>query len=357
MREQSSIFETRTLSGALAALALLFSVFIAAAGEPIQFSNDKARSTPGSPQQRVDPDAFKSGNKSRISAGSPLNSLTPFITPGTANDPKHDKKLQNVQDEKRNWMLLEPGELQKREEEEEGKFGGSGLSMDNLDDRQDRNYLFYNAGQQKSENAPRQQNGASDSDDEPRKNNRSVLGSREAEKQGAHTSSELNLKNLINPSQVNAAKFNNNEASLFQFLKESSTPAPDKDQQARRDNFRDFINGPQGGSTPSGMSDPINFRTDLTQERLNPIMPRAGFDMSVPKGDSFSGRAPLPSGFTPGRAAGLPEMISSQPRLPWTANSLPSPLAIQNDASKTPRASVMGNGSLFNRDGPRRGGL
>jgi hypothetical protein len=40
-----------------------------------------------------------------------------------------------------------------------------------------------------------------------------------------------------------------------------------------------------------------------------------------------------------------------------TGPSLPSPFLTPNDPNKNPRASVMGNGSLFNREGPRRGGL
>jgi len=352
----------RMLAGAPGVAALLLSLCIGHAGEPIQFSNDKAKPAPTDPQQPVDADMFKTWNKSKRPAGSPLNSLTPFITPGRGMDPKDERRLKNMQDEKKNWMLLEPGELQKREEDEEGKFGGRGVAIDNLDDNQDRNYLFHNANQQKSEKGPRPHNSPSDTDDQSKKENRSlnVFGPREAEKTGAHTATELNLKNLIDPSQVNATKINNNEASLFQFLKDNSAPPPDRDQQARRDSFRNFINGPQANPAAPGISDPINFRTDLTQERLNPVTPaRSGLDMTAPgkTSDGFSAKPPLGAGLTPGRPAGLPEMISSAPRQPMTGPSLPSPFLTPNDPGKVPRASVMGNGSLFNRETPRRGGL
>jgi hypothetical protein len=165
----------------------------------------------------------------------------------------------------------------------------------------------------------------------------------------------MKIKKLIDPTQVDVRKFNNNEASLFQFLKDNAAPAPDRDQQARRDSFRDFINGPQPNGAPQGISDPINFRTDLTQQRMNPVLPaQSGFEMSAPgkAPDAFSTRPPLGGAFTPGKASSLPDLISSTaPRQPMTGPSLPSPFLTPNDPSKASRPSVM-NGSLFNREIP-----
>ena len=354
------MFSTPTLAGALAALALFFSLPVARSGEPIQFSNDKAKQTPGNPQQ-PDADLFKT-SKAKRPASAPLNNtLTPFINYGGSLDPKDERRLKNIRDEKKNWMLLEPGELQKREEEEESEFGGKSIAIDDLEDNPDGNYLFYNSSSQKSQKAPRPQN-APVEDDQPKKDNRSlsVFGPREAEKPGAHTSSELNLKNLIDTSQIDATKFNTKEASLFQFLKDNSAPAPDRDQQARRDSFRDFINGPQAPSQ-QGISDPINFRGDLTQQRMNPVMPaRPGLEISAPTtgSEGFSTKPPLGGAFTPGKAAALPDLISSTaPRQPTPGSSLPSPFLTPNDPSRGSRPTIMGNGSLFNREAPRRGGL
>ena len=355
MREQSSIFSTRLPAGAVCALALLFFLCISRAGEPIQVSNDKSKSAPTDPNQQVDADMFKTWNKSKRPIGSPLNSLTPFIGPGQV-DPKDERRMKSIREEKKNWMLLESGELQKRDQEEGDKFGGRTVTIGNAEETKDGNYLFYNVTSQKSDRPSRQQN-APVEEDQPKKDTRS----RETEQQGAHTANELNLKNLIDPTQINTTKMNDNEAALFQFLKGSSTPPPDRDQQARRDNFRDFINGPQGnpGAAPSGPSDPINFRTDLTQERINPIAPvRGALDVSAPPpkaADSFFTKAPLGATFTPGRAGGLPEMISTTPRQPMPGPSLPSPLMV-NDPAQPARVNLMGNG-LFNREGPRRGGL
>lgn len=350
----------RLPAGALFALALLLFASVGRAGEPIQFSNDKAKPAPGGPQPPLDADLFK-GSKSKRPPSARLNSLTPFITPGAPTDSKDERRLKNIREEKKNWMLLEPGELQKRDEEEESKFGGKGVAIDNPDEVKDGNYLFYNVTAQKTDKPVRQQN-APVEDDQPRKDNRSlnVFAPHDVEKPGVHTANELNLKNLIDPAQINSVKLSDNEGTLFKFLKENSAPPPDRDQQARRDNFRDFINGPQATPAPSGISDPINFRTDLTQERLNPIAPgRSGLEITTPTKapDSLPGKPTFGGGFTPGRPAGLPEMVSTAPRQPMTGPSLPSPFLTPNDAAKPPRASVMGNGSLFNRDGPRRGGL
>lgn len=350
MRERSSILSKPLLASAVPALALLAFAALAYAGDPIQVSGDKGKQTPGGDTRPVDPNAFKSWNKSK---GPALNGLTPYIA-GQSSDPKEDRRLKNARDEKKNWMLLEPGELQKRDDEEQAKFGGRSVALDS-DDDSSRNYLFHNVAQQKSDK-PRNATPA-DSDDEPRKDGRavSVLGQREQDKQGAHTVSDLNLKGLIDPSQINAAKFNN-EASLFQFLKESSPPGADRDQQARRESFREFINGPQPNAPSGGIGDPINFRTDLTQERMNPTMPtRPGFDLPASKpADSFLS-APTVGGL--GHAQSLPDMMTT--RAPM-GSALPSPMSpwLQNDPAKAaPKASVMGNGSLFNRDAPRRGGL
>ena len=352
MRERSSILSKPLLASVVPALALLAFAAVAYAGDPIQVSGDKDKQSPGDTRP-VDPNAFKSWNKS-ISPG--VNGLTPYIASDQSSDAKEDRRLKNARDEKKNWMLLEPGELQKRDDEEQAKFGGRSVALDSSDDNS-RNYLFPNAAQQKSDkprNAP-----PADSDDEPRKDGRTLSGQREQDKQGAHTVSELNLKGLIDPSQINATKFNN-EASLFQFLKESSPPGADRDQQARRESFREFINGPQPNAPSGGIGDPINFRTDLTQERMNPTMPtRPGFDLPVskPADSSFAPKAPLGAAFDPGRAQSLPDMMTT--RAPM-GSALPSPMSpwLQNDPGKAaPKASVMGNGSLFNRDAPRRGGL
>jgi hypothetical protein len=355
MREQSSNFSMRMPNAAVAAAALLFSLSAAKAGDPIQFSPDKSKPAP-TETRPVETDVFKSWNKGKAPA-SRLNSLTPFITPGRPLDSKEEKRLQNARDERKNWMLLEPGELQERDEQEENEFAGNGLKLDDMEEEADGNYLFYNVTQQKSDNAqgnsPR--NTARETEEQPKKDGRSslsVFGPRETEKHGAHTASELNLKGLIDPSQLSADKFNKNEASLFQFFKDNAPPANDRDQQARRDTFRNFINGPQPGGPPAGASDPINFRMDLTQERFNPTMPsRPAFELPAParSADSLSTRAPL-GGFSPARAPGFPETVTLAPR-PMAGPHLPSPLLTPNEAARTPRAS------MFNREGPRRGGL
>jgi hypothetical protein len=363
MREQRANSWKRRLAGAApaAVLALSLSLIGAQAGDPIQFSGDKGKPAPGAETRPADTDVFKTWNKSKTPAGARLNALTPFIVPADPMDPKDERRLKNARDERKNWMLLEPGELQKREEEDQNQFGGRSVAIDNFESDDTDNYLFYNVTE---ENKPRNNNPGrdnnSDSDDPPRKDHRTLsLFPREMEKPGAHTASELNLKGLIDPAHANGAHFNKNEASLFQFLKDNAPPATDRDQQARRDSFRTFINGgPANTPAPSGMSDPINFRTDLTQERMNPIMPnRPAFDLPAAASkapDSFLSRPP--AGSTPGRADAWPEMATIAPRQPMGGPHVPSPLWIQNEP-KAPKASVMGSGSLFNRDAPRRGGL
>src|SRR5688572_2940349 len=340
MQKHSSMtFQT----GVLATLALLLFMGPARAGDPIQVPTDKAKQAPVN-NRPVDADIFKSWNRPNTpAAGSKLNSLTPFITPGRP-DVKEEKRLKNERIEKKNWMLLEPGELQRRDDEEEAKFGGKAFSMENIDDDQAGNYLFHGLQDSQSDRAKNPQRTIIDTEEPGRR--------RDIEAASAHTASELNLKGLINPSQLNAANINKNEATLFQFFKDSALAAPDRNQQARDASFREFINGPQGAA-PSGISDPINFRTDLTQERMNPILPnRPAFDLAPAKPpEPFSAKPAFGGAFNP--APPLPE-IGNTRRQPQGAY-LPSPLLMQEPA-KVPRATV-GGSSLFNRDTPRRGGL
>lgn len=356
MPEQSSILPKLLRTTVVWAVASLLCAMVVRAGDPIQFSNDKSKPRGvGTETRPVEADAFKTWNKVKGPA-TQLNPLAPFILPGRM-DPKEEKRLKNIRDEKKNWMLLEPGELQKRDEKEDKEFAGKTVAIDDLDETEDGNYLFYNVTDQKSDkpvsNAQRSNPVAAE--DEPKKDARSlsIFGPREGDKAGAHTASELNLKGLIDPAQLNADKFNKSEASLFQFFKDNAPTAADRDQQARRDNFRDFINGPQPGGRASGISDPINFRTDLTQERMNPNMPsRPAFDLpGVGRGsDSFSATPPLGGAFGPLRAPGLPETAILAPRQPMGGSYLPSPLLTPNEAAKTPRAT------MFNREGVRRPG-
>jgi hypothetical protein len=352
MREQSSTLAMRMLASAVSALALVLASPIFA-GDPIQVSGDKNKQAPADARP-VDPEVFKSWNKTK---GPALKGLSPYIFGPGQVDPKEERRLKNARDEKKNWMLLEPGELQQRDDDEQSKFGGRSIALDRTDDDNSRNILFYSVTQQKSDKIrnPPPNAAPADSEDDPKKDTRptlSVLGPREAEKPGAHTVNELNLKGLVDPSQVSATKFNQNDASVFQFLKDNTPAGADRDQQARRESFREFINGPQQPApSASGLSDPINFRTDLTQERMNPTMPlRPGFDLPASKpADSFLS-APAFGGL--GRAQSLPDMITTRALM---GSALPSPMSpwLQNDAAKVaPKASVMPNGSLFNRDAP-----
>src|SRR6267143_1871561 len=135
MREQSSTLSKRLLASAVPALALLSVATVAYAGDPIQVSGDKSK--PGPVDARpVDADVFKSLNKSK---GPALKGLTPLVIPGQSMDPKEERRLKNVRDEKKNWMLLEPGELQKRDDEEQGKFGGRSVALDSTDEDDSRN--------------------------------------------------------------------------------------------------------------------------------------------------------------------------------------------------------------------------
>lgn len=350
----------RTQAGVVATLGLLLFVGAASAGDPIQFSGDKARPAPANEKPAIDSDLFKSWNRPATTRSpSSVNPLTPFITSGRSLDPKEERRLRNAREERKNWMLLEPGELQKRDDEEEMKFGGREFSFD-LGDEDEGDYLFHGLAEPNSDKA-RARPAPADIDDAPKNDNRGslkIIGGRENEG-GAHTSRELNLKGLINTTQVDPNKFERNEPSLFQFFKDNAVQV-DRDAQMRRETFREFINGPQHGpplAAPSGVRDPINFRPDLTQSPLNPVVPaRPAFELppSAKGAETFAIRPPSGS-LNPARAAGFADAINPSGRQPLPG-ALPSPYLMPNEPPKKPVGGIMG-GPLFNREAPRRGGL
>ena len=315
--------------------AVFVSASFALAGDPIQFSGGKGKSGPQQ-ERKVEGDLLKSFNKD----GNPfLNSLTPWYAP-TRNDPKDEKRLKKQREEERNWMLKDP---EKKDASEE-LFGPDEFLTDDMEEDEGFDPTFAPlvrkaANKNRSTASPQAVSRSEDSTP--------VGSTRDVEVLGTHTSREMDLKNLLNTSQVNPDHTRSAEPSLFEFLRENAAPTLSRDEVARKEQFEKFLNSSPTDSMQPRMMDPINFAPDLTQQRINPVMPSAG-------PSAFDAGLARPQELSPKRDFGVFDARSSP------NSALGRPLAPgypqQNSVSRDTRPSVLGSGSMFNNNTVRRPG-
>ncbi len=192
------------------------------AGEPIQFTREKANTSPGTPtaaQLRLDKE--KGSALDRDPSASPYRAMSEqgFYS-GEAlrgRDPKEEKRRKLAELERKNWMRVEKGELQEKEDEKTS-FGVRDYD-DSLENDQTEADLWFGPPQDKGANTPGRPRAPGSysrgqgpnravprADDDEKSGNLSVEKSSLARKgepvTGAHTSKELNLRNLAAPDQT-----------------------------------------------------------------------------------------------------------------------------------------------------------
>jgi hypothetical protein len=318
------------------------------AGDPIQFSGEKGKQGPQQ-EKKVDNDLFKSWNKE--GAPSPLTGFTPYI-PSTRTDPKDLKRLKKEREEKRNWLLLNPGDL--TGDDDEG-FGGNEYSLDKIDKDSNTSgdYTFYpllhgKSGRGAGKNANQRQPDATAANSASDQKLDFNGGKKDTEIIGAHTSRELDLKNLLDTKQTGPGT--KSELTLFDFLKDNSAPKPSRDQVERRSQFENFLNStPSDPLQPRTMMDPINFGPDFTRQPLLPNTGPSVFDSpaSAPRPD-FSPK----QDFNPNRSILAAPDFNSGPRQPWPSSPNASPLMPEPNN----RPTVSGS-PVFNNNNLRRPGI
>lgn len=324
------------------------------AGDPIIITKEKSKN-----ESKLEPptesrfglDLFKPWE--RMPSGSPFDVTPPSSTERTTPyDRKREKKLQNAEDERKNWLLLEPGELQKKDDEEYS-FGVRDYNLDGIDkENTSRNYLFYglaesrNSGQGRSpgrsqSRVPGQAQSRNTRPEQPRedadadskrtesRDSLKLFGNSESQS-GAHTASELNLKSLFDPSQSGGAlsgKMDQSEPSLQSLFNPGGASIRTPAQQARMDEFKQILNASPSGSSLSSPLAPAGFPNDLNRQQSDPGLARPLDIYGKSPGNptttlpNFGGAPNRP--ISPGLpSAGLPEMNS--PRASGF-NSLPSP--------------------------------
>jgi hypothetical protein len=299
------------------AAATVLAAFVGNAGEPIVIPGEKQKTPQPALDNKLPPrDVFRFGDRLNAPSGFDVLSV-PMIPSNTPLDPKEQKRRKIDRLERENWMVVGKGELQ-AEEDEKNFLNVRDYSLEGLE-KQDThgNLMFRNLDKDGNQRLPGQFRSAKEplrppgvrpgSEEEEESKDKSALRDKES-KEGAHISSELNFNKMFEPRQENDSltpRFNKSDLTPLQrLLSGGISPEARREQQARSEEFRNFLDN-RGSATPlAGPSDPINFGSDFTRQPINPTTPQ-------PLGGGISGTANRfgsPSATLPGspRGGGLP---------------------------------------------------
>lgn len=262
------------------------------AGEPIVFGNAKPK---------VEPDKEKNPVKSPFKLDAMANS-TPFgpigimppILPRSESSPRKDRRQQNAADEKKNWMFLQEGELQ-RQDDEKDFLGGRDDDFDDKDRTKGRHdFTFKENPSTRNPNQPRalgMRRGqdpkqppppreVSDDDSDSKKSSKSsaiVFGNPDHQSED-RLGSGSDLQSLLGNGKASDQSGGASSFSMRNFLSGSDYQR-NRDQDARTESFKQLLGG---SPSMSGLSDPVNSRSDFARQPLNPTMP-SSFGNSAPK--------------------------------------------------------------------------
>lgn len=327
----------------------------AQAGEKLKISGEKTRIHPSQDKKNTTSfenslvnSSFQTPNDSSSTARPRLNS--------TPRNPKLDRKAQNQRDERQNWALLSPGQLQDESEEEQINFGlrevGTEKSGGDGQSRS-RDYTFYGLdkgfnkhgdpnGPRSSQtdrdatgarlnNSPSQTSkghGDASEEDAPMRLNVFESGSKDGSPAlGSHINSTLNIRSLLNP-EVSSGGYTapgeSIDVSLRTLLGTPSQLYQTKQQDQRMESFRKLLNPNQENNGKfAGVGDPINRSPDRTSQPLNPV---EGSALGVPTANLLKDALQPPSAIaTPSRGL-LPPLAPGYSQQTISGfSSLPSP--------------------------------
>jgi hypothetical protein len=241
---------------------------------------------------------------------------------------KEEDRLKAREDERKNWMFVNPGELQRREEDEstlgvennplaglERKDSGRNLMFHGLGDQQNTSgqrlpgqLLTPSERQEQAESrqAAQQQRDRTEAEDDTRRQSKTfdLGGSKEV---GAHTASELNFSKMLNPGQKElTAAGGGADFSLRSLM--GTGPVRTKEQQARADDFNKLINVQPQSSFGMGSTLAVAQPAGGTTPGFSSKLPEPS--ASRPSGSELFNQAPQSMGSVPNRLnpPGLPAL-------------------------------------------------
>jgi hypothetical protein len=262
------------------------------AGEAIIVPGEKSKAGPGPENRTAAPrEVFRL--RDTTPGGSPLDVFGIGATPDQQKrlDPKEERRRRLQALEKKNWMVVNPGELQ-AEEENKNFLNIRDYSLDGLEkEDQSGNLMFrplkddnrrvpgqFRSSESAGGSQARQPGQREKAPPVTAEDDNDGASPRKDPQLGAHISSELNFKSMFEARQSTDSltpKFNKSELTLQTLLNSGAPSEGTREQQARREEFRNFLNTPKTLSPLVGASDPINSRSDLTRQPLNPTFPQS----------------------------------------------------------------------------------
>lgn len=272
----------------------------------------------------------------------------PYRAVGPRKKTELEKRLRDERDERKNWLLLAPGQLtgkySRRQEFHSAK--DEDLEQTEEDDDRPRDYTFYGLGQSKNlrlgENQKEPQNPqkgwpatqrgnqftAASTDTPDRKKSPSGPAARrddQGQELGLHTAGELDLKDYLDISQANIRADDLGDP-LRSFLGANAAPVRTPERQARLDEYRGFLNNPGGASRAGAPAESIRLPSELAGPPTTPALrlpdtaPRSGSGNLF--GSSPSAEPPSTSRSGP-LASSLSDWNAPRPATP--TRNLPAP--------------------------------
>lgn len=324
-------------NGFRAVTMLAIVVLVAArvsAGDALQFSNTKSRPDPNQKPKLQDEAA-----RSRLDFGSrgPVDQVTPGVFKPDRRDPRAERQARNAEDEKKNWMVLDPGQLD-AEDEDNAAFGIKEYNLEKSNTKRD---YFFAPPEDKSDRLgrPRQQQlgrptgknknpaegnpkGASRELDP---NGKEANADKPAPKEGRtdHVSKALDMKELLAPGKANSlAPAEDKTTKLWKEILGSgatSTSESRPEVAGRRedasaaDGFRPAASA-AASFRAQDSSPAFNFRNETSSRSAPAATPG-------PSGSPSTGFTPPSAPLIPR----TPESSFSRPSGPPVANRVPTP--------------------------------
>lgn len=333
------------LPAAFVALACLCAAAVSG-GESIQFSNARTRTDPTAKSK------LPLGTRDDLGGGSPLDYIPPTVE---RSDPRADRRARNAEAERKNWMLLNRGQLDAEDEERNARgFRDSGKGKAQDPDKKDYFFTpreesdgslsrsraqFVRPSGRDATTAQAKEAARDDAKENGEDAQRTAAG-KDGQTPGENISKEpMDLKDLLSPGKANSLAPTTDKTTLMWrdmfgggSVENRSETLRRRDEPSTADSYRgsvspgasrasesfmfrkDFNTRPAASLTP-GLSDSASRSFSAPTAPAAPRAPETG----PSRGFNYGGASPAASAFNsqPGSAAADPysgSRNSSQPQ-------------------------------------------
>lgn len=239
---------------------------LAGAGDPIILPADQGKSAP-LPETLGTKELLKPTERLPKVNPQHIEGLSPPTPSGRRTKTEQDKRREAARDERRNWLLLRPGELTDRALADEDSGAQLDKWLEKEEQTERRDYTFYglDRSQPNGQREPklgqtRQPTGQTQAaakrtaelDDKdtrkPSSGNALLLFDEATSGRGAHTAKELDLRGYLDTTVVDLQAGSQGQLNAEGLQRASGPPGRSSAQQARLDEFKKFLNAPQGSA-------------------------------------------------------------------------------------------------------------